>query len=201
MPVSFECKVEKEVCSKVESSIRMLLERAGFDGEADIKVIIGRPEKCAGACVIYDTNLEEKMATFNALTSILTFALGYHLSRRGLTCKYWLVDGLAAVLATRLMEDEFPGFSGELEGKVGGLVGEDQLEERFGALMLTGPGMVTLSSGKGPEDAIKAATAALEYLNNPMFRVSAAKAVKTKLERDPSSWSEVLEVAGRLCKT
>jgi len=201
LPVSFECMVEREVCKKVESSIRRLLERAGFEGEADIKVIIGRPEKCAGACVIYDTNLEEKMATFNALASILTFALGYHLSGRGLTCKYWLVDGLAAVLATRLMEGEFPGFSGELEGKVGGLVSEDQLEERFGALMLTGPGMVTLSSGKGPEDAIKAAAAALEYLNNPMFRVSAAKAVKTKLERDPSSWSEVLEAAGRLCRT
>lgn len=201
MTISFECKAEREVCGKVESSIRELLKRAGFDGEADIKVIIGKPEKCAGACVIYDLNSEEEMATFNALASIFTFALGYHLSKVGIACKYWLVDGLAALLASRLVEEVFPGFSGELEDKVGGLVGEDQLDEKFGALMLTGLGTVTLSGGKGPEDAIKAAAAALEYLNNPMFRVSAAKAVKAKLGQDPSSWSEALQEAERLCKT
>lgn len=200
MPVSFECRAEAGICERVEGNIKMLLERAGFGGEVNIRVVIGRPEGCAGPCVFYDPSSEEDMATFDALASIFTFALGGYLSRMGAACKYWLVDGLAAALASRMVEEAFPGFSGRFEGRAEGLVGEDQLEERFGALMLAGPGMVTLSGGKGPEDAVKAAAAALEYLNNQAFRASAVKAVRARLKRDPSSWSEALQAIESLCK-
>ena len=200
MSISFECNVEKIVCEKVEERMRFLLEKAGFRGEAEIRVIVGKPERCVGACVIYNTELDERIAAFNALTSIFVFALGGYLKGKKAACKLWLADGLAALLAARLLENESPGLTRELERRAGSLISEGQLDGRFGMLMLTGPGMVVPSGGKNPEDLAKVATAALEYLNSLAFRVSAAKSVEAKLGQAPSKWDEVLRAAEKLCK-
>ncbi len=201
MPISFECNAGDKICSNVEGKIRLLLDKAGFDGEAEIRVVIGKPGKCAGACVFYNTELDEKLALFNALSSIFTFALGESLGRKGATCKFWLADGLGALLATKLIEAWHSGFSKELERMAGGLVDERLLEERFGILRLTGPGMIVPSTGKSSGDIAKAAMITLEYLNSTVFRVSAAKVVEEKLGHTPTSWTEVVRGAENLCTT
>ncbi len=198
MAVSFECKAQREVCERVEERIRSALERAGFSGEAEIRVVVGRPGGCVGACVVYNTESDENVALFSSLASIFAFEIGDRLRRRGASCKLWLADGVAALLAASLLGSENPGFVNELERAAGGLAGEDVLEERFGFLALAGPGMIVPSGG--PQDLARAAAAALEYLGSPRFRLSAARAVESRLERAPSTWEEALEAAESLCR-
>ena len=201
MPIVFECNTNEEICSKVENTIRTLLEKAGFSGEAEVRVVIGKPVKCSGGCVIYNPEIDERIAVFNTLTSIFTFTLGDHMKRRGAACKFWIADGISALLALRLMEDENPGSSEELLKEAGSLVDESLLEEKFGILTLAGYGMIVPSTGKDPSDAAKAVMAVVEYLNNMAFRLSAAKAVEAKLGQAPSTWNETVEAAETLCIT
>jgi len=191
MVVEFECNVGSELCRAVGSRILEALRSVEFPvDEVDVRVVIGRPSSCIPPCAVFNVDEGESLAYFNTLASIFALGLGEWLRRRGGSCKYWVVDGLAALLAARVLRLDLGELASPSE-----VVGVEELEREFGFLRVQGPGMVVAEDG----DLGRAVAAAGKYLGDPRYRVSAARAVESMAGGAPGGWREALDLASRLC--
>ncbi|MCE4621602.1 MAG: hypothetical protein F7B95_04105 [Desulfurococcales archaeon] len=202
--VIFKCNVDEASCERVRSTITNLLSAIGFNVDREIVIQIG-PGPCTGPCVIYDPHADESVVLLETLSSIIMMALGAELARLGRECKLYIVDGVSVAAALAILKSMMP----EVYNRAGDKLkpaDPSLVKDRFGDLVVSGPGIIKPSQAGGTEEGmkalLKAVELALEYLNNVSYRLASQKIVTEELGLalpEKLQWRDLSSIIASIC--
>lgn len=170
--------VSEEDCRKINALIHhfasRLSERVVNIRDGVVTLWVGNARGgCGGGCIMYNPSAGEK-ELFNVLATAVMYILA---DGARAPCKLWVIDGAATRITIEVLEElGARNLLASLPPR-GGLDAEE-LEKRFGRVLVKGPGRFEPEGGFNPLAVAKLVKALREYLGNTGYRLDAAKAVE-----------------------